>query len=141
VLFHDAFQKLERRRFVPFRGDYRLPFVIDGAPEVAELAIDLHKDLVQVPMPLNVAAHLRNPLLPDLRGEHWAKPVPPKSDSLMAHVDPTFGQKILDIAQRQRLFHVHHHDQTDNLWRTVEIAERVGLPIKLPQQEASGKLV
>jgi hypothetical protein len=33
----------------------------------------------------------------DLGGEHWAKPVPPKSDSLMADVDPALGQEILEL--------------------------------------------
>ena len=38
-----------------------------GAPEIAELAVDLHKDLVQVPSPLRITAHVRYPLLSDLR--------------------------------------------------------------------------
>jgi hypothetical protein len=29
-----------------------------------------------------------------------------------ADVDPALGQQILDVAQRQRISHVHHHDQT-----------------------------
>jgi hypothetical protein len=60
------------------------------------------------------AAQMRNPLLSDLCCEHRAKPVPPKSDSLMADVDPALGQQILNVAQRQWVPHVHHHDQTDH---------------------------
>jgi hypothetical protein len=41
--------------------------------------------------PLGEAAQMRNPLLSDLCREHWAKPVPPKSDGLMADVDPALG--------------------------------------------------
>jgi hypothetical protein len=37
-----------------------------------------------------------------LGGKHWAKPVPPKTDGLVADVDPALGQQILDVAQRQR---------------------------------------
>jgi hypothetical protein len=37
-----------------------------------------------------------------LRGEHWAKPIPPEPDGLVADVDPALGQEILDVAQRQR---------------------------------------
>jgi hypothetical protein len=37
-----------------------------------------------------------------LRGEHWAKPIPPEPDRLVANVDPALGQEILDVAQRQR---------------------------------------
>jgi hypothetical protein len=59
---------------------------------------------------------MRNPLLSDLCREHRAKPVPPESDGLMAEIDPALGQQILDVAERQRVPHVHHYDQTDHLW-------------------------
>jgi hypothetical protein len=29
---------------------------------------------------------------------------------------PALGQEILDVAQRQWIPHVHHHDQADDLW-------------------------
>ena len=35
------------------------------------------------------------------------------------------GQEILDVAQRQQVPDVQHHDQTDHFWRAVEIPERV----------------
>jgi hypothetical protein len=41
---------------------------------------------------------MRNPLLSDLCREHRAKPVPPKSDGLMADVDSALGQEILDVS-------------------------------------------
>src|SRR5579863_5727549 len=100
--------------------------MIDGAPEVAQRAVDLHKHLIHVPAPLSIAPHVRDPLLADLGGEHRPKPVPPKPDGLVTDVDPALRQEILDVAQRQRVSHVHHHDQTDDLWRAVEISERVG---------------
>jgi len=108
VFLHDPLEKLHRRSFVPLCSDHHLQnlaFMIDGAPEIAELAVDLHKDLVQMPPPLRIAAHVRYPLLSDLGGEHRAKPVPPKPDGLMADVDPALGQEILDVAQRQRISH------------------------------------
>ena len=140
VFLHDALEKLQRRGLVPLRGDHRfqnLAFVIDGAPEIAELAVDLHEHLIQMPTPLGIAAHVRDPLLSDLGGEHRAKPVPPKPDGLMADVDPALGQEILDVAQRQRVSHVHHHDQTDDLWRAVEISERVAHGLKLPRPDTA----
>src|SRR5271156_1996054 len=91
ISLHDALQKLQRRSLAPLRGDHRfqnLAFVIDSPPEIAELAVDLHKDLIQMPTPLGEAAHVRYPAFPDLRREHRAKPVPPKPDGLMADVDP-----------------------------------------------------
>jgi hypothetical protein len=53
-----ARSKLQRRSLVPLRRDYSLQdfaFMVDGAPEVAELAVDLHKDLIQMPAPLRMA--------------------------------------------------------------------------------------
>lgn len=52
--------------------------------------------------------------LANLGGEHRAKPVLPEPDGLMTDVDPALGQQILNVAQRQRVPHVHHHDQTDH---------------------------
>ena len=52
IFLHDALEKLQRRSLVPPRGDHSLQdltFVIDGAPEIAKLAVDLHKDLIQMP--------------------------------------------------------------------------------------------
>ena len=47
IFLHDPLQKPQRRSLVPLRGDHRfqnLAFVIDSSPEIAELAVDLHKD-------------------------------------------------------------------------------------------------
>src|SRR5271166_851629 len=83
IFLHDALEKLQRRSLVPLRrhhGFQDLALVIDSPPEIAELAVDLHKDLIQMPAPLWEAAHIRYPPFPDVRREHRAKPVPPKSD-------------------------------------------------------------
>ena len=103
VPLHDPLEKLQRRSLVPSCCDHRLQdlaFMVDGAPEIAEVAVDLHKDLIQMPAPLRIAAHVRHPRLPDLGSEHRTKPVPPKPDRLMADVDPSLGKEILDVAQR-----------------------------------------
>src|SRR5271170_6682756 len=111
--------------------------MIDRPPQIAELAVDLHERLIQVPTPLRIAAHVRDASLADLGGEHWTKPVPPEPDGLVADVDSALGQQILDVAQREWISHVHHHDQTDDLRRAVEISERVAHGMKLPRREAS----
>ena len=74
---------------------------------------------------------VRDASLADLGGEHWAKPVPPERDSLVADVDPALGQQILDIAKGQGVPHVHHHDEADDLRRAVEISERVAHDLRL----------
>src|SRR5271157_365468 len=143
IFLHDTLEKLQRRGLIPLRGDHRfqnLAFMIDGAPEIAELAVDLYKRLIQMPTPLRIAAHVRYPLLSDLGGKDRAKPVPPKPNRLMADVDPALGQEILDVAQRQRVLHVHHHDQTDDLRRAVEISERVAHNLMLPYPDTARKI-
>jgi hypothetical protein len=76
---------------------------------------------------------LHRPFAPNLGGEHRAKSVPPEPDCLVADVDPTLDQQILDVPQRQRKSDVHHHDQTDDLWRAVEISERIAHAQRLTQ--------
>jgi hypothetical protein len=76
--------------------------MIDGAPEITELAVDPHKHLIQMPAPLRIGAHMRDASLKNLGGEHRAKPVPPEPHGFVADVDPALGQQILDIAQLQR---------------------------------------
>ena len=49
-------------------------------------------------------------------------------------------QEILDAAQRQRVSHIHHHDQTNDFWRAVEIPERVAHGPKLPQHGMARKI-
>jgi hypothetical protein len=38
------------------------------------------------------------------------------ANNVATYVDPALGQEILDVTQRQRVLHVHHHDQTDHFW-------------------------
>jgi hypothetical protein len=143
IFLHDALQKLERRSLVPLRGHHRfqnLAFVIDSPPEIAELAVDLHKHLIQMPPPLGEVAQMRNPLLSDLCREHQAEPVPPKSDGLMADVDPALRQEILDVSQRQWVPHGHHYDETDYFWRAVEISEWAAHGPELPRSEAARRI-
>src|SRR6202050_4880717 len=83
---------------------------------------------------------MRNPLLSDLRREHRAKPVPPKSDGLMADVDPALGEEILDVSQRQWVPDAHHYDQTNHFWRTVEISEWAAHGPELPRSEAARRI-
>ena len=81
MFLHDALQKLERCGLVPLLRDHglqNLALVIDRPPQEAELTVDLHEHLIQMPTPLGEAAQMRNPLLSDLCREHRAKPVPPK---------------------------------------------------------------
>ena len=55
-----------------------------------------------------------NAPFPDLRGKHRADPVPPKSDRLVADVDATLKQQVLDLARRRRIPDAQHHYQADD---------------------------
>jgi|GEM_PF-3456612 len=72
------------------------PFVINGPPEVVRLAINLYKNLVQMPLPIRMGTHPTDKLLADLGGEQRAKSVPPKPHSLMAYFDPALILKYLN---------------------------------------------
>jgi hypothetical protein len=109
-------------------GFQHFAFVIDGPPKIVHLAVDLHEDLIQMPSPMGVSAHAVNSLTPNFGGEDRAETVPPEPDSFMADVDPTFGEKVFHIKQRQGVLEVHHNHEADDLGRAVEIAERVLQP-------------
>jgi hypothetical protein len=89
-----------------------------------------------MPPPLRIAAHVRDASLANLGREHRAKPVPPKPDGLVADVDTPLSQQILDVTQRERISHVHHHHETDDLRRAVEISVRIAHGLKLPRRDA-----
>jgi hypothetical protein len=95
IALHRFLDELQRRGLVTGLGDegfQHFAFVIHRPPQVVELAIDLHVDLVQVPAPLSDLAHLRAALPADLRGEHRTEPVPPVAHRLVAEVDPALEQ-------------------------------------------------
>ena len=108
-----------RLRDVAFQN---LAFVIDRTPEVVPLAVDLHKNLIQMPLP-TARLHPFDPALPDLGGEKRPKPVPPEPNRLVADLDAALVQKILDIPERQRKPNIQHHRQADNLGAGLEVLE------------------
>ena len=80
------------------KGLQHLAFVVDGSPKVLVFAVDLHEHLIEVPPPIRTRPHPIHPLLADLGGEDRAEPVPPEPGRLVAHLDPTLVEKVLDIA-------------------------------------------
>ena len=73
--------------------------MIDGAAQVVLDAIDLHKDLIEMPLQLSMLAHVGGALRSDLSGEDRAKPIDPVPHAFMADIDPTLMQKVFDIAK------------------------------------------
>lgn len=59
--------------------------------------IDLHENLIKMPLPVGVRAHPTGSISPDLGCKHRAKSVPPEPNRFVADVDATLVQQILDI--------------------------------------------
>ncbi len=97
--------------------------MINSPPEVVPLAIHLHENLVYMPLPFRERAQLLNTLPSDLSSKQRAKPVPPISDSFVAHVDASLVQQIFDIPKRERESDVQHHGQADDLGTGFEVFE------------------
>ena len=92
-----------------------LAFLIDCTPKVDHLSIQLHVHLIEVPAPVAKAAHARDALPTNVAGEQRPKPVPPHPHCLVANVDPSLEQQVLDVPEAERVLHIHHHDEADHL--------------------------
>ena len=68
--------------------------VIRSTSKTVRLAVDLHKNLDQVPLPIGVGAHLLDTFSADLRGEQRAEPSPLETDSLVTDINPSFVQQV-----------------------------------------------
>jgi hypothetical protein len=53
-----------------------------------------------MPAPLKIAVRLRDAPLADIGGEHWAIPILRETASVIAYVDTSLDQEILDVAER-----------------------------------------
>jgi hypothetical protein len=47
------------------------------------------------------------------------------STRTVADIDAAFDQKVFNLTERQGIADVHHHRETDDLGRTVEISEGI----------------
>lgn len=60
--FHGFLQEPESCQFIAFLRDIALQdfaFMIDGPPEIMLSSVDLHEDLIKMPLPLGVLAQIR----------------------------------------------------------------------------------
>ncbi len=99
--------------------------MINRALQVVSLAVDLHENPVQVPLPIRVCTHFLDTFAADFSGKHRAKSIPPVPHSFVADVDPALAQQVLDIAERKWKSNVHHDRQTDDLGAAVKVLEGV----------------
>ena len=89
--------------------------MIDRAPEVVALAVDLHEHLIEMPASIPMSLHRIDAAPSDLGGEMLAEATTPYYDGLMRDVDATFMQRVLDIPKRQREADIQHDRNEDHL--------------------------
>lgn len=87
--------------------------------------VNLHKDLIEMPLPLGVLTKVSRTLGPDLLGEDRAEPVDTEADTLMTDVNTALMKQIFDVAEREREADIHHNGQLDDFARRLEVAKRV----------------
>lgn len=56
-----------------------------------------------------------NPPFPDLSRENRTEPVPPEPRRLVADIDASLEQDILDLAKGKREPDIHHHREAEYL--------------------------
>ena len=98
--------------------------MVHGALQLVLHSIDLHENLIQMPLPIRISTKLLDSILADFFGEHRAKPVPPEPDSFMADIDAAFMEKIFQDSKKERKPNIQHHRQADDLRGRVEVAKR-----------------
>jgi len=64
--------------------------VINRPPQEVRFSVDLHKNLVQIPLPIRMSAQVLNQILSDLSGEQRAETVLSEPDRFMAEINPAF---------------------------------------------------
>jgi len=101
IAFHQFSEGFQSRFTIATLGDNGLKFfvlVIDRAPRVMGFPIDLHENLVEMPLPVRIGSRPLDSGFADLRSEQRAKRHPPKEYRLMADVDPALMQEVFDAA-------------------------------------------
>ena len=116
ITLHRAFQKPECSPAIPpfrYKNLKHFPFVVNRAPQIAGLPVDPYEHLIKVPAPVRIPMMI-NPALADLGGKQRTEPVPPVPHGLVADIDATLGQQVLNLPQRQREPNIHHHSEPDD---------------------------
>ena len=75
-----------------------LALVLHSPPELVRLAVDLHENLVQMPLPIGMDAHLPDTFPADLHGEKRVEPIPHETYRLVTGINPSLVQKVLHIS-------------------------------------------
>jgi hypothetical protein len=99
---HRFSEEFQCRSLIPCLRDIslqNLAFMLNRAPQVVCFASDFDKNLIEMLAPPPHLAHRFRSPLADRPGEVGAKSINPETHTLVANVDPTLVQEVLDIAQ------------------------------------------
>lgn len=73
--------------------------MINRAPQIVRLSVDLHIGLVKVPAPVPTAPHRVHTLAANVGSEQWAKAIPPEPHGLVTKFNSALEKQILHIPQ------------------------------------------
>lgn len=95
--------------------------MIHSTPEVMRVTVNLNENLVQVPLPIGMGAHLLDTFSADLGSEQRAKSITPKPNRFVTDIDPSLMQKVFDVSLGKREADVHHHRQANDVGAGFEV--------------------
>lgn len=99
----------ERRGFSASKSNFQsFSLMVRRSPQVMLLAVDLHENLTQIPLPIRVRRQPLNPVSTDFGCVYWTKYGPLEPAGLMGHIGATLAQKIFDNAKRKGKPDVQH---------------------------------
>ena len=98
-------------------------FMINCSLNVMPFPVDLHKNFVQMPLPIWVTDGPSSPFLRNLCSKHWPETIPPKPNCFMTYIDTPLMKKVFYIAKRKWEPNIQHYSKADNLWACFKIAE------------------
>lgn len=94
--------------------------MINGTSKAVPPAINLYKNLVQMPLPVRVCAYSAGPLPADFGGENRTRYILPISSRFLADVYGALMLQILDVSQQKWKL---HHSLPNDFKATVYILE------------------
>ena len=97
--------------------------MINCSPKIVPFPVDLHKNCVQMPLPILVSDGPSSPFLRNLCSKHLPETLPPKPNCFMTYIDTPLVKKVSYIAKRKWEPNIQHYSKADNLWACFKIAE------------------
>ena len=94
-----------------------------STPKVVPFTVDLHENLVKMPLPIRMTARLVTSSSRNLWCKHWPETVPPKPDRFMAYIYTPFMKKVLHITERKRKSNIQHDCKSDDFRAGFEVAK------------------